>query len=174
MIIVPRLLLTGSLALFAGLALQAGSETKNTESRVEVVFVEPEKFADVREALYDTDRANEQVLQELRTYLERTGSYYLQPGQSLQIRITDIDLAGDFEPWHGPDFDHIRILKEIYPPSVTLEFRLTGADGKVRSEGRRELRELGYLMTIGMPSWDHLRFEKEMLRAWLWREFKRV
>ncbi|MGH6821656.1 MAG: DUF3016 domain-containing protein, partial [Methylocella sp.] len=103
---------------------------------------------------------------------QHTGRNHLKPGQHLTVRITDIDLAGAFEPWHGPDFDHIRILKEIYPPAMKLEFQLTGPDGKVVTGGKRELRQLGYQMTTELPTWDPLRYDKEMLRSWLWREFK--
>jgi len=154
------------------MALGAGPDTKATRPQVEVVFVEPGKFTDIREDLYSSSEPSERMLQELREHLEHLGQSYLKPGQSLLVRIMDIDLAGEFEPWRGPDFDHIRILKDIYSPAITLEFRLTGADGKVLSEGKRELRELGYFMGMVLPTWDRLRFEKEMLRTWLRREFK--
>ena len=37
-------------------------------------------------------------------------------GDKLTITFTDIDLAGDFEPWRGPQWDEVRIVKAIYPP----------------------------------------------------------
>ncbi len=143
-----------------------------TESHIEVLFVEPEKYTDISENSSTWDQPSGQLLKELCEYLQHAGRNYLKPGQHLTVRITDIDLAGAFEPWHGPDFDHIRILKEIYPPAMKLEFQLTGPDGKVVTGGKRELRQLGYQMTTGLPTWDPLRYDKEMLRSWLSREFK--
>jgi hypothetical protein len=31
----------------------------------------------------------------------------------LEVKITDIDLAGDFELFRGPQFDHVRVNKSI-------------------------------------------------------------
>ena len=45
-------------------------------------------------------------------------------------------------------------MKDIYPPRVKLEFRLIGADGKVVSEGKRELQDLGYLMNLAPSTSD--------------------
>ena len=60
-------------------------------------------------------------------------------GLTLDVRMTNIDLAGEFEPWRGPQFDRVRIMREIYPPRVALEFRLTDAGGAVVKEGQRVL-----------------------------------
>jgi hypothetical protein len=167
-----HLIWLSSLSLMAGLVQGADPDTKATKPQVEVVFVEPEKFTDLRVDYYASTEPSARAQQELREHLVRAGQSCLKPGQTLLVRITNVDLAGDFEPWRGPDFDHIRILRDIYPPAITLEFRLTGADGKVLAEGKRELRELGYLTSLALPNWDPLRYDKEMLRSWLRRECK--
>ena len=51
----------------------------------------------------------------------------------------DIRRAGSYEPWHGPDLDDTRIIRDIYPPRITLTFRRTDADGNVLDEGERKL-----------------------------------
>jgi hypothetical protein len=141
-------------------------------ARVEITFVQPEKFTDAKNEAYASDRGQEQILASIKAYAEKTAGHYVLEGQHLEIRFTDIDLAGDFEPWLGMHYDDIRILKDIYPPRMTVEFRLTGADGKVISEGKRELQNLGYLMHTAMPSDDGLRYDKEMLNNWLRTEFR--
>jgi hypothetical protein len=113
------------------------------------------------------------VLGELKQHLVTHGAKYLAKGERLQITVTDVDLAGDFEPWRGINFQDIRIVKDIYPPRVDLEFKLLDAEGKVISEGKRQLRDLGYLMGMAMPTSDPLRYDKEMLNDWLRQEFRR-
>jgi hypothetical protein len=166
-----KLLLVFACGLAAVCAGRAADATKPS-AQVTVTYVAPEKFADVKDDLSGSDRDRDRLLDELKAHFESVGRRYLAGGQTLEIKVTDVDLAGDFEPWHGIEFDHIRILKEIYPPRINLEFRLLDAQGKVLSEGKRHLQNLGYLMTIGMPTTDALRYDKDMISDWLRQEFK--
>ena len=90
--------------------------------------------------------------------------------------ITDVDLAGDFEPWRGPDFTRVRVIRDIYPPRIDLDFRLIGADGRVLREGKRKLRDPGFLTTgaIGPGSTDPLRYEKRMIDRWFAKGSERL
>ena len=94
------------------------------------------------------------------------------PVYNVSFTITDIDMAGDFEPWRGPQFDDIRIIKDIYPPRIDLAFRLVDAEGNVAKEGKRELRDTAFLMRITMGTQtDTLRHEKQLLDDWMRDEF---
>jgi hypothetical protein len=155
----------------AGVVLAAAPD--KPASAIEVTFVAAEKFTDAKDDYMDSDRGREAVLGELKQHLVTHGAKYLAKGERLQITVTDVDLAGDFEPWRGINFHDIRIVKDIYPPRVNLEFKLVDAEGKVISEGKRQLRDLGYLMGMAMPTSDPLRFDKEMLNDWLRQEFRR-
>jgi hypothetical protein len=92
--------------------------------------------------------------------------------------LTDVDLAGDYEPWRSGQWADVRIVKDIYPPRLTLAFRLTDAEGKVVKEGKRDLRDIAFLMkmTMGFRD-DPLRHEKALLDDWLsseWRPVKKT
>ncbi len=96
----------------------------------------------------------------------------LPKDQHLSVTITDVKLAGDFEPWHGPDFHDVRVVKSIYPPRVKLSFTLTDANGNVIESGDRELRDLAFLNRgTSVRSNQPYRYEKRMLSDWLKREF---
>lgn len=141
---------------------------------VDVTFVAPEKFTDVRTDYSDSEKNRDALLDQLKEHLVKIASRQIPADQRLEIKVTEVDLAGDFEPWRGPNFMDVRIVKDIYPPRVNLEFRLLGADGSVISEGKRELRDLSYLMHMSFPTSDPLRHDKEMLTNWLRQEFKRT
>lgn len=167
-----RLLLVSLLAL-AGAGAALALDPVKGPSRVEVVFLEPEKFTDVKDSFSGSDRGRESTLEMLKDYLTTRGARGLLPGQKLAVTVTDVDLAGDFEPWRGSQWSDVRIVKDLYPPRIALAFRLTDAEGKVVKEGARDLRDMSFMMkmTMGFRD-DPLRHEKALLDDWLSAEFR--
>jgi hypothetical protein len=168
----------GIIAIFAALALWLGSiaplasaAATPAESPVSVTFVNPEQFTENR--LYGRqDRFNRiDYLAQLKAYLIKQGQAVLEPGQSLHVDITDIRLAGAYEPWRGPDWNYVRIMRDVYPPRIDLNFRLVDQDGKVLREGKRVLRDPAYLNDVSMPGAKgaSLYYDKALLRRWLRR-----
>lgn len=145
-----------------------------TIARADVVFFEPKKFTDVRDSsMGDYERTT--YLDQIRDHLLEQAKYYVPEGHQLSVTFTDIDMAGDFEPWRGPRFDDIRIVKDIYPPRMVLAFRLVDAEGHVVKEGKRDLRDLAFMMKITMTFRDDsVRHEKALIDDWLRTEFTRV
>lgn len=167
-----RILLLSALALVGAGAAQALDPVKGPP-RVDVVFFEPEKFTDVKDAYMGSDKGRDSTLELIKEYLATRGTKALLPGQKLAITFTDVDLAGDFEPWRGGQWGDVRIVKDIYPPRLALAFRLTDAEGKVVKEGKRDLRDLSFMMKITMGFRDDpLRHEKALLDDWLSAEFR--
>ena len=155
----------------AGSAGAAAPAAAPPESRVSVVFVEPQKFEDVQESSWGGNSPG--LLDRLRKFMCTTGEAYVPADLRLEITVTDINLAGNFEPWRGPRFDDVRIVRSIYPPCIRLEFRLTDGKRTVVKEGKRELRDPAFQMRNPWPRDDYLRYEKEMLRDWFRTEFGR-
>ncbi len=98
----------------------------------------------------------------------------MQPGQRLDIELTDIKRAGDYEPWHGLQWSDVRVMRDIYPPRINLTFTLYGANGQVVEQGERKLLDGSYLLnsSLGLNT-DPLRYEKRMLDDWLHRELRK-
>jgi hypothetical protein len=154
--------------------LRVGAEPARTIARAEVNFFEPEKFTDVRDS-YMGDYERTSYLDGIRDHVLEQAKYYVPEGHTLSVTFTDIDMAGDFEPWRGPRFSDIRIVKDMYPPRITLAFRLVDAEGNVVKEGKRDLRDLSFMMKINMSFRDDpVRHEKALLDDWLRAEFPRV
>lgn len=167
-----HLLLTAALGLAAVGAAQAFDPVKGLP-KTEVVFFEPEKFTDARDSLLgDSEKARASVIEDLRTHFIKQAGRYLAPGQQLKITVTDVDLAGEFEPWRSGQWADVRIVKDIYPPAIKLSFQLTDTDGQVLKKGDRQLRDLGFMMTLSIDRNDPLRFEKALIDDWLREEFR--
>ena len=137
--------------------------------RISVVFVKPDSFTDV--GYVEGERGERAILLELQRFIVDTASRYVPKPTRLEIKITDIDLAGDFELFRGPHFDHVRVNKSIYPPRIALEFRVTGSDDQTTKEGVCTLTDPDYQLRVVYPREDYLRHEKELLRDWLRGEF---
>ncbi len=171
---IRQIVLITSLLASAGFAA-AGDVPEvraQADSRINVRFVEPEKFTDLRESWSGSSESlQKHVLGELRAYLRKRGEGALREDLHLNIWVTDIDLAGDFEPGRTPPADDIRIIRAIYPVRIKLQFQLSDSTGTVLAEGERTLSDFGRI-NDPFPKSDLLRYEKEVLRAWLNKEFR--
>ncbi len=168
-----KLLLTVGLVAGFSLPWTAGAQSTSAEPTVEVTFVEPENFTDVKDRYSAQKEVAQHYLNTLKEHVQRAAGKRLQPGQRLKVTITDIDMAGDFEPWRSPQLQDVRIIKDIYPPRIDLSYQLLDANGTVVAEGKRELRDLAFNMrTTGLPTSDSLRHEKALLDDWLRRDLR--
>src|SRR4051812_14829132 len=107
----PLVMITLGIAAAGGLMAR---DTGKPHSRVEVKYFEPEHFTDVRDDFMSTS-VDRHALAELTDYLTWRGASVIGAGNKLTVTFTDIDLAGDFEPWRGSRWDDIRIVKPLYP-----------------------------------------------------------
>jgi hypothetical protein len=163
-----RLCLFSLLAVPALLAFPPSpDDAAKPAPRVQVTFSAPEKFTDAKDAYMETEKGRDAILDQLKDYITTRAPHYLAAGQRLAITVTDVDLAGDFEPGRGPRWDDVRIVKDIYPPRINLSFQVTDADGNVVKSGTRKLQDMDFMMNLSINTNDSLRFEKTMLDSWM-------
>jgi hypothetical protein len=166
------------IAALAGLAPAvvfgvAPKASVTTSDRVEVQFLEPTKFTDVRGTLNDDGDRNG-YLDQLRNHINTIAPEYVAAGQKLQITFTDIDLAGDFPPGRTANANDIRVMKPIYPPRMAFAYRLTDASGAVVKEGKADLTDPNYMTTGALTErGDPLRYDKALVSDWFRKEFAR-
>jgi hypothetical protein len=169
---IPMLLSAILGSVTAGVAFAAGAGA-TTDARVEVIFSQPEKFTDVRDAYTPTEKGRDAILEQIRDFIIAEAGSRVAEGQKLTVTFADIDMAGEFEPWRGSQATDVRVVKDVYPPRMDLEFKLTGADGRVVKEGKRQLRDLAFMMKLSIRHNDALHYEKALLGDWLSDEFPR-
>ncbi|MEO6002842.1 MAG: DUF3016 domain-containing protein [Opitutus sp.] len=167
-----RITLTALLGMAAVVGVRAADA--KVAPRAAVTFVDPDKFTDAADGSRGSDFGRDGNLNELKTHIERKSNYYVPEGQRLEVTITDVDLAGEIEPWRSPQMQDVRIVKEIYPPRIDLSFKLVDASGAVVKEGKRQLRDLNYMMNINPNRSDSRVYEKALLDDWFRSEFTRV
>lgn len=142
---------------------------------VHVEWTDPAQFSDIRQSSNPSAARRGDWVRGIASYLQKRAATRIPSGDTLDITITDIRRAGDYEPWRGFSSSDTRFIRDLYPPRIELTFRQTGRDGQVVDEGERKLTDLGFLMsasTIGDT--DALRFEKRLVDDWLRKEFEPV
>ena len=86
-------------AASVGLAGTVVAVVAHVDRRIVVVFVQPQHFTDMT---YAQDAHTSGALRDaLQQCMREMGERYMPAGMRLEIKVTDIDLAGDFEPWRG-------------------------------------------------------------------------
>ena len=138
---------------------------------VDVRFDRPGHFTDFRVDRFRGARAAGRLAGELREWIEHEATPRLPAGSRLTVTVTDVDMAGEFEPWRSTGLSDVRVIREIYPSRVNLAFTLADASGEVVKEGERTLVS-AMLSSDPLRGGDGpLRYEKALLRDWLVREF---
>jgi len=165
------LLVAGAIAL-AHVAGAAGAQP-GADSRVQIDWTKPDNFSESKTyAGTGLGRQDpDEWLGDLASHLRYRAERVLPQDDHLKVTFTNVQLAGTYEPWRGPRWDDVRVIKNIYPPRIDLTFTQTDANGAVVKEGERQLRDPAFMQRGILYSTDPLRFEKRMLDDWLRKEF---
>ena len=148
----------------------AAKKSYNSE-QVNVSWTDPAQFTEAKYGRQFHQPEPEIWLAEFQKVLVKQAGAVLKPGQHLDVQITNVKLAGQVEPFHGPSANDVRVIKSIYPPEINLSFTLTGADGQVIDQGERKLRDAAFLDRGSASRSDSYRFEKRLLTDWISTEF---
>jgi hypothetical protein len=133
---------------------------------VKIEFVEPQKYADAGTAPMDRERHLRSLLAHMQRWQDR-----LPDGQTLDVAVLDLDLAGWSWPQTGRD---LRIVSgRADAPSAQLRWSLKAADGRVLQSGTERIVDLGY---FDSAAWLHrydsdLPYEKRLLDRWFGTTF---
>ena len=108
----------------------------------------------------------------LESYVLQRAAPLLAPGERLSVEITDLDRAGEREPWR-PGLGNTRVVRDVYPARIVLGFKLMKADGSMARDGTRTLAGLPVAGAARYGE-DPLRYERALLDDWLERELRRA
>jgi len=137
-----------------------------------VRFVAPERYTD---ASLNGDRrvdAEAPALRELAAHIGRLAGSRLPEGQVLELEVTDVDLAGRYEPWRSESRD-VRIVTGATWPRIAVRYSLRAGDRVLRS-GEEVVADQAFDFRPGrIRSGDRLFAEKAMLDDWFEARFGR-
>lgn len=159
------------LLLLATPALRAAPEPANIP-KVKLTFVDWEKFTDIVIDGSTTKAGSDLIYGEFNRHLVSLAKQCLAPGQTLVINMRDVDLAGVVEPWRGPDFGHVRYIRDTHPPRLVFDYQVLDATSAVVKEGSERLTDLAFrFQTPPFGRNDSFYYEKQLLTDWMRSNF---
>jgi len=160
----------GIRSLAAGVGCLAALANTGAKGELSVEFLlAPHGYVDAGTYGRDTKRH----LAVIEDHLARLATRCLAQGESLNIRVLSLDLAGRHEWWHGPTFD-LRVMRDITWPRMELDYIWRDPAGNLLGEGRELVADMNYLWRSPYASRnDELPYEKSMLSEWFERRFCR-
>jgi hypothetical protein len=143
------------------LALSAAAQAD-----VKVNFVNPEKFSDIKD---NNGFKQMDVLKDIEAHLVAAAGKRL-PGRDVRIDVTDVDLAGEVEPF-GRRMQWLRVMRTVTLPSIAFNYEVSEG-GKVVQQGEVRLRDMNYQDGFnGYTGGDSLPYEKRMIDRWFKEQF---
>lgn len=129
---------------------------------VTVEFVDPDRFADIGRLRSDRER----TLSELRAAFEALAAARLRPGQSLQVQVLNVDLAGFLQPMTRPPGTDVRVRRVGSDPAQ-IAFRWTlSQDGRSVASGDERLVDVDTATWTERDADSALALERRMLERW--------
>ena len=129
-----------------------------------VEFVKPQSgYRDIVRDGHDES----QTLDLLKDHIVKQAEKSVPAGASLDIKITDVDLAGDQMRRASMTRDVV-VARDIDWPAISLSYTLKNAAGELLMQKDTVVKDMSYLQHSNRyPSDDFLRYEKRMLDTWL-------
>ena len=134
---------------------------------VSLSFGDVESFRDFEYQGFSETRSVKPFTRELNRYFKRVAPRYLGD-HTLEIHFSDIDLAGDIQPWRNRYNRDIRYVESIYPPRAEFTYTLRDAQGNIVQEDAAKLIDLGFDFKFSLRiRHEPFFYEQEMLRSWM-------
>lgn len=138
----------------------------------EVTWKDYKNYFDVAEGSYTRSGFEELVTKRIGEHFTKLATE-LPEDHTLQIEVTDVDLAGHVKV---ASMNSIRIIKSSYPPRMNFSYKLLDASGAVIKSDDVVVRDLGYLSPSLPIKYRNVIFgyEKKMLDDWFKETFSEI
>lgn len=133
-------------------------------AQVSVSFVAPERYTDA-DNRFGSGLSLRVVLGEMRRLFEQLGERSLAPGQSLDIAVLDIDLAGYDRLGANVPYG-LRVVSDVAPPRFRLRYALKER-GRTVLAAEETVTDINFLLRANrLSSGQPFFYERELLRDW--------
>ncbi len=159
------ILLTAAL-LLAGCASGSSGGSATGGGTAVVEFVNPENYTDLQLANQTPQQSRDILLPDLEKYIHRQAARYLPEGDTLTLRILDIDQAGQIRYGQG---GQARVGSRNSTARISFEYKLTDASGNVLKSGSEALSKMPSTFDTYNTTDTQLSLIKTQLGTWISR-----
>jgi Protein of unknown function (DUF3016) len=144
------------------------SLSAHADGTVEVSFVKPEQFADVRSTY---QRVDDGFLKALATHFQSAAAPHVPDGQTLRIEVLDVDLAGEIRPRFAASYDVRVVGLGADWPRLKFRYSMSSASGAAEL-AEVQLSDMAYnFRSTGRYSKETLSYERRMIDEWVGKTF---
>ncbi len=159
------LLLAAALLSLNVSAEEVKTDPVTQDGMVNIIWKNVDKYRDIKAVNDVQSRYEKHIFDTLTKNLNKSVGKVLKPNQTLQMQVTDVDLAGDVRPTFGAASNDMRVVTELYPPRLTFSYQVL-EDNKVIMAGDEKLQDMGFLQTSGLRNSQPFNYESHMLEQW--------
>ncbi|AZG74742.1 DUF3016 domain-containing protein [Shewanella livingstonensis] len=164
---VKYLLLASALASQVVMAEDAPKPNPVTEvGLVKIEWQNPKDFRDIKTSNELQSRFENRLFETLTKNINKQAEKILKPGQTLQMTVTNLDLAGDMRPTFGATPGDLRIVKDLYPPRATFSYSISEAD-KVIVAGDEKITDMSFMYNSHRFNDRPFQYETTLFTDWL-------
>ena len=142
-------------------------------ANLDLTWGDPKEFRDVRPTYEGRTKFQNRVMDELSKQFEKEAAK-LPEGETLHVKVNDLDLAGELEYFHFGYENGLRVIRRVDFPSMKLSYELRDAQDKVIKSGEDKFSDLGFnstLLTTRSRFTSPLAYEKQMISKWYQESF---
>lgn len=161
--------------ILASIILSLAVPALSIAGTIQTEFTDFEEFTDFSVYGLNEEKTLRIFKAELEPFLKDMGEKYLGENEAMVITFTDIDMAGDIQPWRNTTNADIRYVEAVYPPRLKFAYEVTDADGEVVMEGEESISDLAYQMNaiaVIRNRYEHFFYETELLEGWMRKTFR--
>lgn len=142
---------------------------------VSITWKDAAKYTDIRVSTGDSqDNFQKRVIDILSDCIKSEAKELVASGRTLDVSILDLDLAGHVRFDYGRLGSSVRVMKEMYPPSIDIEYSVRDTSHMIKCSGREKLTDSMFLETGTKPlKSENLIYEKRLIKKWMEALLKR-
>jgi len=139
-------------------------------AKTEIKWTNPDKYRDIRAGDENRKAYKERVFSIFEKHFAKLAEK-LPAEQTLKIEITDVDLAGDVNI--GSLVNRIRIITDLYFPSMKFSYQLINADKSVVKSADVSLKDMNFMYVNNFRYRNQsFSYDKKMIADWFNDTFK--
>ena len=143
-----------------------GPDQVTKSGMITIEWDNPQDYTDVKAVGGKQGPYETRVFKDLTDNLAKVAQQNLKSGLTLELIVTDLDLAGNVQSTFGATPNDIRVVKPVYPPRITFSYSVLEGD-KVIMVGDEKLTDLNFMNGLKTPNQTSLHYENALFKSWL-------
>jgi len=141
-------------------------------AKTEVNWSHPEKYRDIDAGNHNRAAFKKHLFATMDKFIAKLAKD-LPAQQTLKIKVTDLDLAGDTHDAFTSLSDQIRVVKDIYFPRIKFSYQLVDENDHIIKSDDVNLKDMNFMLTNNLRYRNEpFGYDKKMLSDWFKTTFK--